>query len=601
MKDPFQFTKTHLILIAALFYVAYAAVMWKWGHQGDMEYWMTWAMHIFQNGFTNVYDQGSVNYFPAYLYIIKFHTWIQGNATDVTDNLFTLKYYTLVFDVSGALAATWLIKDINRRIFCFLLLMLNVTYVYNTAIWGQVDAIFCFWGFLSIILALEKRPVLSVLSLLIAVNFKLQAVVYFPVVGLLLLPQFLEHFKKIIIAILSVFVLQLLILAPFLLKGKAGQVIDVLTGLVGQYPYPSASAFNFWFLVMPDVDLMQMFTKSDQVKFLFLTLKQWGLLMFGVATFVSLLHFFRAYRDKYIRKQEFIISTEQVFLSAALVALSFYFFNTQMHERYAHPVLLPLAAYTFFSWNWKPLILFSIAYGLNLERINWSLHIHTETYMEHWLFGEKFIAFIYLITLAYMFCLSINSFLDRENKETDMERFFLYQVFKESKWLFAVIIFLCVVQNHFTNKEKNGFPWFYWAMYSSAENLPDYVNQYIIHIDEEPFDYLTLDYWGGIGIFRCIDQYKKIGDNAGVDPRTDYVSKKTGFFPEKIQVSILSKLLNQPSEIAQFPAWLHQYLEKKLNRKIRKVEVYNNWYRYTDKEFHFSGGGDIFIKYESDS
>lgn len=405
MKENFQFRKVHLFLIAMLFYFAYVILMWKWGHQGDMTFWLDWSNLISEKGLTSIYDDGRVNYFPAYLYFLKFHTWIQGNPTDIQDNLYTLKYYTLVFDVFGALAAIWFVKDMNKKVFCFLLMMLNVAYFYNTAIWGQVDAIFSFWGFFAIILALEKRPVLSVLSLLMALNFKLQAVVFIPVLGLLLLPQYLEKYKRFFYTIGSIIILQGLIISPFLLSGKISQVLGVLTSLVGFYPNPSLGAFNVWFLLMPNVDVEGMFNLTDQIVFGFFTLKQWGLLMFVVAVCISLLPFIKAYKNKYLKKMEFHIPREQVFLSMALIALSFYFFNTQMHERYAHPVLLSLATYSILSWNWKPMILFSIAYGMNLERINWYLHLHNETYLHHWFLGEKFIASIYLVTLVYMFYL----------------------------------------------------------------------------------------------------------------------------------------------------------------------------------------------------
>lgn len=138
-------------------------------------------------------------------------------------------------------------------------------------------------------------------------------------------------------------------------------------------------------------------------------------------------------------------------------------------------------------------------------------------------------------------------------------------------------------------------------MYSSAENIPEAVNQYIIHIDGKPFDYLTLDYWGGIAIFKCIDKYKSIRDNGMVDPKTDLVYSKIDFLPKKAQSFISYKLLNKPFEVESFPTWLHQYLEKKLNRKIKKIEVYNNWYKYIDGKFQFSGGGDVFLYFETES
>lgn len=180
-----------------------------------------------------------------------------------------------------------------------------------------------------------------------------------------------------------------------------------------------------------------------------------------------------------------------------------------------------------------------------------------------------------------------------------MRNMFFYKLFRESKALFIFIIILCLGQYYFTKNEKNSIPWFYWAMYSSAENLPEAVNQFIIHIDGEEFDYLSLDYWGGIAVFKSIDKYKAIRDNSMRDPKTDLVYSKIDFLPEKAQSFILYKLLNKPFEVDSFPKWLHGYLEKKLNKKIEKIEVYNNWYKYINGKFQFSGGGDVFLQYES--
>lgn len=179
------------------------------------------------------------------------------------------------------------------------------------------------------------------------------------------------------------------------------------------------------------------------------------------------------------------------------------------------------------------------------------------------------------------------------------KQLFIYRLFKESKWLFAIFIFLCIGQKWAYNKKVNSIPFFYWAMYSSVENVPDYVNQFIIKIDGVPFNYLSLDYWGGIGVSKSLIMYKTIIDNSMQDPMYDLVQKRLKAFPKPFQYFSEYKLLNHDFEVKKYPVWLHQYLEKKLNRKIHRIEVYNNWYAYKDKGFEFSGGGDIFLSYPS--
>lgn len=136
--------KKYWLVLSLMLYAAYMTTMWKWGYQSDMTYWMRWSKHMFENGFRNIYHS-DCNYLPAYLYFLYFHVKIQGNLTDIQDNLYTIKYYTLVFDMLGAFAAVWFVKDELKKVFYFLILLLNIAYVYNTVFWGQIDAIYTFF------------------------------------------------------------------------------------------------------------------------------------------------------------------------------------------------------------------------------------------------------------------------------------------------------------------------------------------------------------------------------------------------------------------------------------------------------------------------
>jgi Gpi18-like mannosyltransferase len=389
-----------------MLYLAYISMMWKWGLHGDMTYWLNWSKQIYQHGFSSVYDN-DCNYLPAYLYFLYFHTKIQGNLTDIQDNLYTIKYYTFIFDMLGAFAAVWFVKDEIKRIFFFLILLFNVAYIYNTVMWAQVDAIFTFFGFAAIIAALERKTILSILFLWIALNFKLQALVFIPVVGLLLLPQVLSKtgFKKALIAFFTGVILQSIVLMPFILKGNLHQVFDVITDSVGHFPYPTVGAFNLWSLVLPNVSIEGMYELSDSLKVGFLSYQQIGNLLFFIMTFFAVFPLMKYLFRKYIVRDAISFQLQNVFLTAALIALNFYFFNTQMHERYAHPAIISIAAFTFISKKIFPFILASVAYFLNLERNCWYLNLHNETYMNSYIFNPKLVASLYLILIGMLFYL----------------------------------------------------------------------------------------------------------------------------------------------------------------------------------------------------
>ena len=397
--------KKQWILIVCMLYAAFVFLMHKWGHQGDIEFWIDWSKYIFNHGFEKVYDNKDCNYLPLYLYVLRFHAKIQGNLQNIQDNMYTIKYYTFIFDVAGAYFAVWFIKDEAKKLFYFLMMLFNVAYIYNSALWGQVDAIFTFWGFAAIILALEKKTVLSALCLLIALNFKLQALVFIPIVGLILLPQLIskEGLKKIIYTLLFGSFIQIVILWPFITTGRMYQVLNVIAGSVDKYPHPAVGAFNLWSLLLYHRTIENMYDITDAVRFGFLTYKQIGNLLFFSFTFLAIFPLLKYLYKKYAKKEMISFALSKIFLVAAIIAFNFYFLNTQMHERYFHPALISLAAYAFYSKRFFPYILGSIAYFLNLERVCWYLAMHNDVYMKGFLMDQRFVAFLYLVLMSIMY------------------------------------------------------------------------------------------------------------------------------------------------------------------------------------------------------
>ncbi|MFN8266560.1 MAG: hypothetical protein U0T31_01005 [Chitinophagales bacterium] len=398
--------KRWYILIVTL-YIAFVFTMHKWGHQGDMQFWMNWSKYIFEHGFTHVYDNKACNYLPAYLYVLWAHVKLQGNAVDIGDNLYTLKFYTFLFDVAAAVLAVRYVKEVKDKTFYFLVLMFNVAFIYNTVFWGQVDAIFTFWGFAALLLAIEQRVVWSILCLTIALNFKLQALVFIPIIGMLLLPTLLtlKGVKKIVVGLLVSLFFQILLLLPFILTGRVEQVAHVISDSVGHYPFPTVGAFNIWSIFLPNVSIEGMYNLSDDTKVGFLSYKQIGQLLFISAVLLALLPLLHYIIKKHIQHKTVIFPIKNVFLIAALTSLSFYFFNTEMHERYSHPALICLAAYAFLSKRFLPLILGSLAYFLNMERICWYLNLHNDTYMNGFIFKPRPIAGLYFILILLLYFL----------------------------------------------------------------------------------------------------------------------------------------------------------------------------------------------------
>jgi len=177
--------------------------------------------------------------------------------------------------------------------------------------------------------------------------------------------------------------------------GLAG-IWHAAIGSVGRYPRVSMNAFNFWHLIMRQ----DPWNVSDESTWLrSLTYKRIGLVLFFIFSLAALWPLVRVVWQK-TRRKDSNISRQQVWLTGSLLAILFFFFNTEMHERYCHPAFLFLTVYAFHTKRFLPYILFSLAYFLNLEKVLQFLKL--ENY--HTLvFDPRFIAVLFLILVIYLF------------------------------------------------------------------------------------------------------------------------------------------------------------------------------------------------------
>jgi Gpi18-like mannosyltransferase len=265
--------------------------------------------------------------------------------------------------------------------------------------WGQVDCIYVFFVLFSLILILYKKPVLGLLVFLIALNFKLQAIIFAPLILILVIPAILKNKAIIFKALGFGIVLQILIFLPFLLDGKLQQVINVVINSAGFYPKISMNAYNLWYLLLGPLQA----EGSDQQILFILSYRIWGLILFVGSLILTLFPIFKLLKENLKTKHPLafnksLVST--VFLSAGIIALSFFFFSTEMHERYVHAAIIMLGIYSLIKNRYLAYVIVSIAYFLNLERILGFLSSvdHTSP-----IFGSRFVASLYLLGIIICF------------------------------------------------------------------------------------------------------------------------------------------------------------------------------------------------------
>ncbi|GAB3635389.1 hypothetical protein GCM10027422_09790 [Hymenobacter arcticus] len=367
------FSLRQQLTYACLLFVLLLLLVPRAGNEGDGNYWLAWSSYIFEHGLSNIYQLESNNYNPLYHYILWLYDALLGSLEKVQYYFRFLKGFTLIFDFAGAFWAASLVPERERRFGLALLLLFNIGYLYNTLIWIQVDSIYTFFAFGAVVLAARRHPVGSAMLFVLALAAKTQAIIFLPPLLLLWAPQWWHRPWGLVWAALAGTGLAVLVLAPFIWGGWENglpRIIAINLNAAEMYPKISMNAYNFWYLFIPDSELL---VALDTLPFAGLTYRHWGLLLFFATSALALWPLFmaavRGLRVPRTGARPAAPDMPLVLLSCGIVPLLFAFFNTQMHERYWHAAVLFLAAYGFLRRDYLPYVLVSVAYFLNLENI----------------------------------------------------------------------------------------------------------------------------------------------------------------------------------------------------------------------------------------
>ena len=339
----------------------------------DLGKFQEWTLNIFQNGLRNTY--GDTDYMPLYHYILWIYIKMAGSAQSIVDHIRYLRFFTLAFDFLGI----WYVyKWINKKTAFFVLVLvsvLNLGYSYDTIIWSQVDGILSALVFIAIYYAWKGKNVLSAVFMVLAFNFKVQSIIVLPVWALLFLTNIIKDksWKNVVLPVLASIAVQVIVVIPFLM-GKYGlrEITSIITNSFSVYQCISIKAANMWHwfvAINPKYgNETLIFTPDAKIFIAGLTYKQVGLSLFFIASFFTLLPMtilgIKNYRTG---NKNFLASRELIWLTCALLYLLFYFFNTEIHDRYCQPSFIFITAYSFYTRKFTSYVLFSIMYFLTLE------------------------------------------------------------------------------------------------------------------------------------------------------------------------------------------------------------------------------------------
>jgi Gpi18-like mannosyltransferase len=356
-------------LLISVLWVIIVVTLPRSGFFYDEQSWFNWMDILANDGVIAIYQRTEINYLPMYMYILQVVSFLFLKTTEARA-LFTpyLKLIPLAFDICSLLLVLQIVKNAKLSGEKILFLGLNIAFIYNTLIWGQIDSIPTFLALLSLWFAVNQKSAYSVLAFVLALNFKIQAVVFAPIIFLLLFPQLWRKKLSIITLAVVAFVFESIILSPYILTGNFWIVWRVVISLVDYFPYISANAFNFWVIVKGTAG---MFTPDSSLIMGFVSYKNIGMGLFLVSSLFALLPVIKlVWQDVFLGikvnwQSKKVLS--KVFLVAGLCAFNFFFFNTQMHERYLHPAILFFAIAGILEDDYLAYVLLSVGYFLNLE------------------------------------------------------------------------------------------------------------------------------------------------------------------------------------------------------------------------------------------
>ncbi len=169
------------VLCAALIALAFAARAAVLDYETlDYQDFLTrWVDFFRANGGFKALSQPVGNYNIPYLYFLALFSYFSVR------DLYLIKLLSILFDIVLAWAAMKLVGRATRnplmRAGCFFAVLFWPTVFLNGALWAQCDGIYTAFALLGLWLALEDRPVPSMVMMAVSFGFKLQAVFILPV------------------------------------------------------------------------------------------------------------------------------------------------------------------------------------------------------------------------------------------------------------------------------------------------------------------------------------------------------------------------------------------------------------------------------------
>jgi len=277
-----------------------------------------WFDTLKMNGGLAGLSQNIGNYTPIYMTVLALLTYLPIKS------IVTIKLVSIIFDFIGAFTAKKIVDELlsdkkNKEPISWIIYAVYLflpTVLLNSAYWSQCDSIYTAFVLLSILKLIKKNYKLSILFWSIALAFKFQAILIFPLYVLMYIVEGKIKFRYFLIIPLTVFVLSL---------PKAIYSHDLL---VGFKVYIEQAGTYSRYITLNFPNFYSIFLNQGEKNLIYAPFKEMGTVGI-ISTFIILVTITYI---AYLKKVKF--DKNAIIDFSLFIILIMTFFLPQMHERY---------------------------------------------------------------------------------------------------------------------------------------------------------------------------------------------------------------------------------------------------------------------------
>lgn len=276
-------------------------------------------------GFSGLGEQVG-DYNILYQTIIALFTYIPLKA------LYAYKLFSCVFDVLLALMSAYTVFHLSSNnkpalaVTAFGLVYLSPIVFLNSAWWAQCDAIYTFFGLLSLFLLAKKKDLAAAIVYSIAFTFKLQAIFLLPVIMFVL---FMRKKSHMLFLLLIPVVMTVLSLAGLLSGRNASDVFTIYFSQTSIYKSVALNYPSVWGLASDTVYAASYFAGKELIspEQLYNILKYPAIIITAAALCIYMLVWL---------KKNINIDLKSIIIMSFILSYTCVLLLPSMHERYGY-------------------------------------------------------------------------------------------------------------------------------------------------------------------------------------------------------------------------------------------------------------------------